>query len=218
MAVVAVDFDGTLFLGNSFKVMIEAGKKEFKVKEWSTVTGGLTMACASGLSKGKNAFRMQFFKAFAKTFKGKTKEELDFFFNKLVDIGEKNINHRLVERIREHQEKGDTIIVLSGAFHPFLEVFLKRVDLPVHIISTELMFYPNGICSGEIGTVVNGHEKVKRVEEFLFQHCLGAEEVWAYADSKSDMPLFRFAEHPIVVNPDKEMKKLADENDWEIFS
>ncbi|MFD2210885.1 HAD family hydrolase [Virgibacillus halophilus] len=218
MAIVTVDFDGTLFLGSSFKAMLDAGKKEFKTREWTVVTGGLTKAAASGISKGKNAFRIQFFKTFARTFKGKSKKELDFFFSRLLDIGEENINKPLVEKIKEHQEKGDTVIVLSGALEPFLAAFLHRVELDVPVISTELMFYPNGICTGETGTVINGTEKVKRVEEFIFQNCLEAQEIWAYADSKSDIPLFQFAEHPVVVNPSKDMKKIAEENDWPIFS
>lgn len=217
MAIVTVDFDGTLFLGSSFKAMVEAGRKEFGTKEWSIVTGGLTKAAASGISKGKNAFRIQFFKSFAKTFKGKSRKELDVFFNKLLDIREENINRPLVEKVKEHQKNGDAVIVLSGALKPFLTAFLKRVALDVPVISTELMFYPNGICTGETGTMINGTEKVKCVEEFIFQNGLEANDIWAYADSKSDIPLLQYAERPIVVNPSKDMRKIAEENDWAVF-
>lgn len=220
MAVVTVDFDGTLFQGNSFNVMFQAAQKDFNIKQWAVVGAGVIKAAVSGILKGKNAFRISFFKAFAKSFKGKSETEMDEFFRKLVDIGREDIHHGLVTKIKEHQEQGDEIIVLSGALHPFLKAFTSAVNLQVHIISTELQYDQNGICTGEVGTVINGHEKVKEVQNWVAAESDSAEktEVWAYADSLSDYPLFQFANHPIVVNPDDAMKKLADKHNWPIFT
>src|SRR5699024_2097476 len=115
-----------------------------------------------GLVKGKEAFKHGFFKAFARSFKGKTKAELDIFFRKLVDMGIEEVNEGLVNYIREHQQKGDTVIVLSGALHPFLEAFIDTVGIDVHIISTKLLFDSSGLCTGEIDQLVNGSVKVDR--------------------------------------------------------
>src|SRR5699024_1071127 len=119
---------------------------------------------------------------------------------------------------------GDTVIILSGALLPFLQAFTKEMGLDVAIISTELKFDQNGVCTGKIGPIVNGNEKVKRVESWLKQHGYSTDanvdnpKVWAYADSESDIPLFQFATHPIVVNPDEPMKKIAEENEWPIWA
>ncbi|SDQ20814.1 HAD family hydrolase [Virgibacillus salinus] len=219
MAVVTVDFDGTLFQGNSFKVMFQAAQKDFNIKQWAVVGAGVIKAAVNGILKGKNAFRISFFKAFAKSFKGKSETEMDEFFRKLVDIGREDIHQGLVKKIQEHQEQGDEIIVLSGALHPFLKAFTREVNLQVHIISTELQYDQNGICTGEIGTVINGDEKVNKVRKWINDenNITGSVEVWAYADSLSDFPLFQFANHPIVVNPDEAMKKLAEKYNWPIF-
>lgn len=219
MAVVTVDFDGTLYQGNSFKVMFQAAKKDFNFKQWAVVGIGVIKAAINGILKGKNALRISFFKAFARSFKGKSREDMDEFFRQLVDIGKEDIHHGLVQKIREHQEQGDTIIVLSGALHPFLKAFTMEVNLQVHIISTELQYNQNGICTGETGTVINGNEKVKKVQDWVDAKSDLNEttEVWAYADSLSDIPLFQFANHPIVVNPDEAMKKLAEKHNWPVF-
>ncbi|SEP84852.1 HAD-superfamily subfamily IB hydrolase, TIGR01490 [Virgibacillus subterraneus] len=219
MAVVTVDFDGTLFQGNSFKVMFQAAQKDFNIKQWAVVGAGVIKAAVNGILKGKNAFRISFFKAFAKSFKGKSETEMDEFFRKLVDIGREDIHQGLVKKIQEHQEQGDEIIVLSGALHPFLKAFTREVNLQVHIISTELQYDQNGICTGEIGIVINGDEKVNKVRKWINDenNITGSVEVWAYADSLSDFPLFQFANHPIVVNPDEAMKKLAEKYNWPIF-
>ncbi|MBU9712569.1 HAD family hydrolase [Evansella tamaricis] len=222
MAIVTVDFDGTLYQGDSFKAMFKMGKRHFNWKQWGTVLGGVVKSVGFGIVKGKTALKHEFFKSFASTFKGKTPEELDIFFQELVIMADNEVNHHLVNKIREHQEDGDTVIILSGALRPFLEAFSKRLDLDTKIISTELLYDQNNICTGKIGTIINGDEKVLKVQEWLKDHVTSdgsyEYEIWAYADSESDIPLLHFVEHPIVVNPDQDMKKIAIENQWPIFA
>ena len=225
MAIVTVDFDGTLFQGNSFNVMFKAGQREFTYKQWRTVYGNLTKAAFLGTVKGKQAFRHQFFKGFAKTFKGKTEEELDYFFETLVELGEKEVHYDLLEKVKDHQAKGDEIILLSGALKPFLKAFIKKLGLDVHIIGTDLMYYPNKICTGEIGPIVNGDEKVKKVKEWIFHNKkkgylpqADQQMIWAYADSESDIPLLEFVHYPVVVNPKADLKTVAFQRKWPILA
>ncbi|MFZ3588050.1 HAD family hydrolase [Bacillus sp. DJP31] len=222
MAIVTVDFDGTLYQGNSFKAMFEIGKQRFTMSQWLVVAGGLVKASAVGLIKGKTKFQHDFFKAFAKTFKGLTNTELELFFQELVQFGKKDVNQDLVVKIREHKKKGDTIIILSGALHPFLKAFTSDLQLDVHVISTELLFDHNGLCSGEIGQIVNGNVKVEKLQEWTTQQEIltnsPTNEIWAYADSESDIPLLKYVTHPIVVNPKEDMIKIAEQNKWVIFA
>jgi HAD superfamily phosphoserine phosphatase-like hydrolase len=221
VAIVTVDFDGTLYQGNSFKVMFEVGKKSFSAKQWGVVVAGLVSAAFSGIIKGKTVFKHNFFKSFAKTFKGKTSKELDIFFQKLVDIGKADVNLELVDKIREHQKNGDTVIVLSGALQPFLKAFLRELKLKeVHIISTELQYNEKNQCTGKIGQIINGEYKVAKVKEWIekYSDVHQISEVWAYADSESDIPLLEFVEYPVVVNPKPDMKEIADQNKWPIFA
>ncbi|MGD6804495.1 HAD family hydrolase [Rossellomorea vietnamensis] len=222
MAIITVDFDGTLYQGNSFKAMFSVGKETFTAKQWAIVAAGLAKASVGGLLKGKNKFRHDFFRAFAKTFKGKTTEELDLFFQELVDHGKEEVHHTLVSRIHDHQSNGDTVIVLSGALQPFLNAFIKHLQLKdVHVLSTELQFDQDGQCTGEIGQIVNGDVKVAKLQEWMNQQHPTEnppKEVWAYADSESDIPLLHFVSNPVLVNPKQGMLKVAEENKWAIFA
>ncbi|MCE7793298.1 HAD-IB family phosphatase [Salipaludibacillus sp. CUR1] len=224
MAVVTVDFDGTLYQGNSFKAMFLVAKKEFTWKEWMVVSGGLIKAGVLGVFKGKQAFRQAFFKSFARSFKGKTEKELDAFFKTLVVEGYDEIHYDLVKKIRQHQSEGDEIIILSGALQPFLHAFIKELDLEVHVISTELEFDSEGQCTGETGPIVNGEEKVRRIVDWLGNNSLSSnnkkadtDDLWAYADSENDLPLLEFVNNPVVVNPDKSMKQIAEKKEWPVF-
>ena len=40
---------------------------------------------------------------------------------------------------------------------------------------------------------------------------------YAYSDSESDLPMLRLVGHPVAVNPDKELARVAREEGWEIM-
>ncbi|WP_188207713.1 HAD family hydrolase [Alkalibacillus aidingensis] len=220
MAVVTVDFDGTLYQGNSFKVMFQVARKEYGIKEWIVVGSGLLRSMFVGVFKGKEAFKHQFFHSFVRSFKGKSQEELASFFGELAreDLG--RVNRPLVEKIKQHQSYGDDVVVLSGALMPFLKAFVKEIELEnVETIGTQLVFDEDGICPGKMGRIVNGEEKVNQLHKWLKQHYKeqATETLYAYADSESDAPLLDLVDHPIVVNPGERMQKLATQKSWPVF-
>ncbi|KUP09258.1 haloacid dehalogenase [Bacillus coahuilensis p1.1.43] len=222
MAIVTVDFDGTLYRGNSMKTMIQVGKATFTPRQWIGVVTGLGKAVAIGAVKGKDRFRHEFFRSFARAFKGKSTHELDEFFQILVDHGKEDVHHSLIHTVRQHEAKGDTVIILSGALQPFLRAFVKEWEINAHVLSTELLFSSSGDCTGELGDIINGDLKVKAllqwIEEQNLQITEDEHEIWAYADSASDIPLLQYVTHPIVVNPREDMMKIAEENQWSIFA
>ncbi|HMI68991.1 MAG TPA: HAD-IB family hydrolase, partial [Solirubrobacteraceae bacterium] len=40
---------------------------------------------------------------------------------------------------------------------------------------------------------------------------------WGYSDSESDLPVLRAVGHPVAVNPDSELARVAREEGWEIM-
>jgi hypothetical protein len=42
-------------------------------------------------------------------------------------------------------------------------------------------------------------------------------ESWAYSDSESDLPMLRAVGHPVAVNPDAELERVARAERWEII-
>lgn len=214
-----MDFDGTLFQGDSFNLMFRTAKKEFGIKEWMVIILGSLQAIGIGLFKGKEGLRVHFFKTFARTFKGKNKEIINEFFEKLIEAGKDNINQNLVKIMRENQKQGNQVMILSGALTPFLKALTRELKLSVNIIGTDLLFDSHEICTGKTAVYIGGDEKVRSVKYWLNDKGLDLSQtkIWAYADSKSDIPLLYFADKAIIVNPKDEMRKIAKLNRWEIF-
>jgi hypothetical protein len=40
---------------------------------------------------------------------------------------------------------------------------------------------------------------------------------YAYSDSESDLPMLRVVGHPVVVNPDPDLRRIAAEEGWEVL-
>jgi hypothetical protein len=40
---------------------------------------------------------------------------------------------------------------------------------------------------------------------------------FAYSDSESDLPMLRVVRHAVVVNPDRELRRIAADEDWEVL-
>jgi hypothetical protein len=62
-----------------------------------------------------------------------------------------------------------------------------------------------------------GPGKVEAMREVAEQDGIDLEGSYAYTDSFTDMPMLELVGNPVVVNPDRELREAAEENDWPIL-
>lgn len=217
MSIVTVDFDGTLYQHNSVMAMLKAGRKVFSLKQWVLIVMDLFYGSVNRTRENKMDFRVVLLKSFFYQMKGKNMDEMHTFFESISNTGRQSINYDLVSRITKHLENGDRVIILSGALQPFLEEFIRQLDMRVDAIGTSLLYDERGICTGEIGRINHGVDKINRLKLWIKENDASGESIWAYADSESDIPLLEFADKAVVVQPSNAMKKIAESKGWEIF-
>jgi HAD superfamily hydrolase (TIGR01490 family) len=59
--------------------------------------------------------------------------------------------------------------------------------------------------------------KAEAMREVAAREGIDLAESWAYSDSESDLPMLRAVGHPVAVNPDAELARVAREEGWEIM-
>jgi phosphoserine phosphatase len=69
---------------------------------------------------------------------------------------------------------------------------------------------------------ISGPEKVTKLKEFLQAKekagiNFDLNDSYAYADDFNDLPLLSLVGHPVAVNPDPKLYKLAVKRGWEII-
>ena len=65
--------------------------------------------------------------------------------------------------------------------------------------------------------ITHGVQKASRVQAMLAEQGLSAGDCWAFTDSVNDLPLLTSVGHPVVVNPDRYLRRLAELNDWPVL-
>ena len=63
-----------------------------------------------------------------------------------------------------------------------------------------------------------GPYKAVAMERLAEEHGFLLSESYAYSDSYTDLPMLEAVGHPVVVNPDRVLAKLAKERGWQIKS
>jgi phosphoserine phosphatase len=76
----------------------------------------------------------------------------------------------------------------------------------------------DGRYTGRGGGPFNYREgKAQAIRELAERENIDLAASWAYSDSESDLPMLRLVGHPVAVNPDAELTRIAALEDWEVL-
>lgn len=134
---------------------------------------------------------------------------------------EKKIRPMMLEAagqlLDEHRARGHTLMIIT-ATNQFVTAPVAELLGIEHLIATEPEMV-NGQYTGEVAGIPSFQEgKVARLEEWLASSGETLEGAWFYSDSHNDVPLLEQVTHPVAVDPDPTLAKLAQERGWPIIS
>ena len=116
-----------------------------------------------------------------------------------------------------HLSEGHYCVLLSASPQPLVEQIASLLDVPCGIgtvIETD-----NGVLTGRIEQpMCYGQGKLDRLGHVIgWPEADSTKMTYAYADSMSDLPLLESVESPVVVSPDRRLRRLAAERDWPVM-
>ncbi len=120
-----------------------------------------------------------------------------------------------VERIREHQQRGEGVVLVTGSLDFIMEPlaeYTKADDLIALSMKEQ-----DGRLTGETeGPPIGDEEKARIVRDYAARRGIDLDRSYAYADSSSDRPMLDLVGHAVAVNPGGKLKKAAEAGGWEI--
>jgi fatty acyl-CoA reductase len=136
---------------------------------------------------------------------------------KLVDdeVGDhllSRVSAAALRRVRAHRAAGHRTVLLTGSVDFLLRPLAPLFD---EIVAAELAVDSDGRCTGRLATApVVGEARAAWLR--FYAPRLGADlaDSWGYADSTSDLPMLRAVGHPIAVNPDLQLARVARKEKW----
>jgi HAD superfamily hydrolase (TIGR01490 family) len=121
-----------------------------------------------------------------------------------------------VDIINNLKKTGRTVILATSSFHTIIDPLQKYFDLD-DVIASSLEFI-DGKTTGRLsGKAFFGKNKMDAVCVTLAEHSVNTDDAWFYSDSYTDLPLLEKLGHPVAVNPDRFLRKIALKNNWQIL-
>jgi HAD superfamily hydrolase (TIGR01490 family) len=125
---------------------------------------------------------------------------------------------RILERVREHQGAGHTLVLVSASLRYMLNPVIKDLGFH-HLLCTDLEFAPDGLLSGRTaGPICIDRHKRTAVKNLAHQKDIRLDRSYAYGNHHSDIPMLETVGNPAAVEPTEPLKKKALENGWPILT
>jgi HAD superfamily hydrolase (TIGR01490 family) len=117
----------------------------------------------------------------------------------------------------DHQDAGRRTYIITAAAQELAEA-LARVLAFDGGIGSRYSQQRNGVFTGEPGGLfIYRAGKAQAVAELARRQGIDLESSYAYSDSESDLPMLRLVGHPVAVNPDPELARVAHAEGWEVL-
>lgn len=120
-----------------------------------------------------------------------------------------------VSLIEEHRAADREVVIVSASGAEVVEPIGAMLGAD-RVIATR-MEIADGRYTGEIAYYAYAEEKARAIEDLAAGEGYDLAECYAYSDSITDRYMLEVVGHPFAVNPDKELRRLADDNGWPVL-
>lgn len=164
-------------------------------------------------------FRIRWLKGMSATFGGMKRDQILEMFDSVVNDKMAHLyRDDVIARLKEHQQNGDTVIMVSGMFVEMVQLFADRIGADGALGT--LLAYEKDICLGRTeGAPVVGPGKLERIEAYLQANYPDVKitDCYGYADSYSDRSMLGAVGHGVATYPEPDLLEFAKDKGWEII-
>ena len=117
--------------------------------------------------------------------------------------------------IEEHRAAGRDVVIVSTSGAEVVEPIGQMLGVD-HVIATQ-MVVEDGRYTGEIAFYAFGPNKASAIRELALERGYDLDSSYGYSDSETDLPLLEAVGRPHAVNPDRTLRRVADERGWPVL-
>ncbi|MBA2423962.1 MAG: HAD-IB family hydrolase [Actinobacteria bacterium] len=111
-----------------------------------------------------------------------------------------------------HRARGERSFIVSAALQEIVDALVRELGLDGGIGSTAEV--GDGRYTGRLGRRLYGPEKADALGELAVREDIDLAISTAYSDSASDLPFLEAVGRPVVVNPDRSLRRIARDRGW----
>lgn len=120
-----------------------------------------------------------------------------------------------LDLIEAHRRAGHDVVIVSGSAEEMVEPIAALVGAD-RSVASRMEVDGQGRFTGRISRSLLHGAKVEALDADARAHGIDLSASWAYSDSVSDLPMLQAVGHPVAVNPDRDLRRRAQEEGWPV--
>ncbi len=120
-----------------------------------------------------------------------------------------------IDLIHEHHNAGRKVFIVSSSPEEVVAPLARLVGAD-DVVSTRAEIL-EGRYTGRLEFYAYGPHKGEAIREIAQRQGIDLSASYAYSDSVTDVPMLETVGHSVAVNPDRDLRRIAEERGWTIL-
>jgi HAD superfamily hydrolase (TIGR01490 family) len=114
--------------------------------------------------------------------------------------------------VQQHRARSEKVYIVSATLQEIVEHIANDLDFDGAIGTTAEIV--DGVYTGRVLRAAHGENKAQAVRDLAASEGFDLAQCTAYSDSHSDVPFLEVVGHPVAVNADRQLKRIARDRGW----
>ncbi|HYG71649.1 MAG TPA: HAD family hydrolase [Actinomycetota bacterium] len=132
----------------------------------------------------------------------------------LIDVIDPYVYQEALDLMALHRSEGRRIYIVSSSPEEVVRPLASHFGV-AGVIATRARIV-DGRYTGELEFYAYGEGKAAAIRSLAERLGISLEGSFAYTDSSTDLPMLEVVGHPVAVNPDRELRKVAEQRGWDV--
>ena len=134
----------------------------------------------------------------------------------LTEVIDPIVYDEALDLIRQHQHEGRRVFLVSASPEEIVAPLALYLGVD-EAIASRAQLDDAGRYTGEVEFYSYGPFKAEAIQEVAAERGIDLDASYAYSDSATDLPMLEVVGHPVAVNPDRELARVAADRGYEVL-
>jgi HAD superfamily hydrolase (TIGR01490 family) len=132
----------------------------------------------------------------------------------IIDVIDPFVYQEALDLMDLHRSEGRHVYIVSSSPEEVVRPLASHFGT-AGVLATRARIV-DGRYTGELEFYCYGEAKAEAIRSLATRVGIDLEGSYAYSDSMTDLPMLEAVGHPVAVNPDRELRRLAESREWDV--